>query len=189
VSQVYRDGDGRTVVRAEGYIRNKAGRVVGSFRRLMYPDTGEVHNDTLALSGSEQGSGFAQAFAQHAEPKLADLGMKYATVSASGVGGYAWRRYGWDEANLAAAGDVPDRLRSVTAGYDLSAEDKATVQGWLKAFQQPDQSKWPSPSEVGEFGKGRYDRKDDDGRTIWPGKAVLVDSAWKGRRDLNAAQS
>jgi hypothetical protein len=185
VSQTYRDGDGRVVVRAEGYIRNKDGKVVGSFRRLIYPETGEVHNDTFALSGPEQGSGFAQQFAQQAEPELAKLGLTHATVSASGVGGYAWRRYGWDPDSPAAAGDVPDRLRSVTAQYDLSPEDKATVSGWLKAFQQPDQSKWPTPEEIGAFGKGRYTRT-VDGRDMWPGKDVLVDSAWKGRRDLNA---
>lgn len=187
VSQIYRDGDGNTVVRAEGYIRNKDGKIVGSFRRVLNPETGEVHNDTFALSAKEQGSGFAQQFAAHAEPELAKLGLTHATVSATDVGGYAWRGYGWDPDNPAAAGDVPNRLRSVTAKYDLSPEDKATVSGWLKAFEQPDQSKWPTPSEIGDFGKGTYTSK-VDGRDMWPGKDVLVGSAWKGRRDLNIEQ-
>jgi hypothetical protein len=186
VSQIYRDGDGNVVVRAEGYIRNKDGRIVGSFRRMLYPGTGEVHNDTFALAGSEQGSGFAQQFAQHAEPKLAKLGLTHATVSASGVGGYAWRRYGWNPDNPNAKGDVPDRLRSIAARYDLSDADKATVQRWLTAFQQPDQSKWPTPTEIGNFGR-KYTRKDNAGRGLWLGKDVLVDSAWQGRRDLDSA--
>lgn len=187
VSQIYRDGDGNVVIRVEGYIRNKDGKIVGSFRRILHPDTGEVHNDTFALAGSEQGSGFAQQFAAHVEPLLAQLGMKFATVSASGVGGYAWRRYGWDPDNPAAAGDVPSRLRSITDKYDLSPEDKATVSGWVKAFTQPDQSKWPTPAEIGDFGKHKYSRK-VDGRDIWPGKDVLVDSAWQGRRDLQTGR-
>jgi hypothetical protein len=189
VSQVYVDGDGRTVVRAEGYIRNDQNKIVGSFRRVMYPETGEVHNDTFALAAGEQGSGFAQQFAQHAEPELAKLGLTHATVSASGpVGGYAWRRYGWDPDNPNAKGDVPDRLRTIAAKYDLSPADKATVQQWLTAFGQPDQSKWPTPSEIGDFGK-RQARKDDAGRDMWFGKAVLAGSNWQGRRDLNTGVS
>lgn len=189
VSNVYKDGDGRTVIRAEGYIRNDQGRIVGSFRRMLYPDTGEVHNDTLALSGSEQGSGFAQQFAARSEPQLADLGMTYATVSATGVGGYAWRRYGWDPDSVNAKGDVPDRLRDIAEKYDLSDQDQKTLTGWLAAFQQGDQSKWPTPSEIGDFGKGSYDRKDDAGRAIWPGKDALVGSSWQGRRDLNTGRA
>jgi hypothetical protein len=188
VSNIYRDGDGRTVIRAEGYIRNDQGRIVGSYRRMMYPDTGEVHNDTLALSGGEQGSGFAQQFATRSEPQLAEMGLTHATVSATGVGGYAWRRYGWDPDSVNARGDVPDRLRSVAGQYDLSTEDRATLDGWLTAFQQSDQSKWPTPSEIGDFGKGKYDRKDDAGRTIWPGKDALVGASWQGRRDLKTGQ-
>ncbi|GAA2346853.1 hypothetical protein [Dactylosporangium salmoneum] len=183
VSQVYFDADGHIVIRAEGYIRNKDGRIVGSFRREIHPDSGEIHNDVFALAGSEQGSGFAQQFAAHAEPILAELGLSHATVSATGVGGYAWRRYGWDPSSPAAAGDVPNRLRSILGKYDLSADDKATMERWLKAFAQPDQSKWPTPSEIGDFGKGKYTSK-VDGRDMWPGKDVLVGSAWQGMRDL-----
>jgi hypothetical protein len=186
LSRIYRDGDGNVVIRAEGQIRNADGKIVGSFRREMHPGTGEVHNDTFALSGAEQGSGFAQEFATNSEPQLADMGLTHATVSATGVGGYAWRRYGWDPDSVNAKGDVPDRLRSIAGKYDLSDEDKATLAGWQQAFQQADQSKWPTPSEIGDFGKGKYDRKDDNGRTVWPGKDALVGSSWQGRRDLNA---
>lgn len=183
-SKLYRDEHGRAVVRAEGVIRNRDGKIVGSFRRNLYPETGEVHNDTFALAATEQGAGFAQRFAERSEGILAEQGFTHATVSATGVGGYAWaKRYGWDPAKPTAAGDVPDRIRSVANTYPLTPGDARTVQRWLRAFQQPDQSKWPTPSQVANFGKGTYFSLSGD-RLVWPGKEIMIGSAWSGVRNL-----
>ncbi len=183
-SKLYRDDLGRAVVRAEGVITNADDKIVGSFRRNLYPETGEVHNDTLALASTEQGAGFAQRYAERAEGVLADQGFTHATVSATGVGGYAWaKRYGWDPSKPTAAGDVPHRLASIGDRYPLTPEDAAKVQGWLEAFRQPDQAKWPTPKQIAEFGKDRYFRLSGD-RLVWPGKDVMIDSAWSGARNL-----
>lgn len=186
-SKMYRDEHGRAVVRAEGVITNADGKVVGSFRRNLYPETGEVHNDTLALASTEQGAGFAQRYAERAEAVLAEQGFTHATVSATGVGGYAWaKRYGWDPSKPTAAGDVPDRLASIVNRYPLTDADRAKVEGWLRAFRQPDQSQWPTPKTLANFGKNTYFRLSGD-RTVWPGKDVMIDSSWSGVRDLRPA--
>lgn len=189
LSRIHLDADGHIVIQASGEIRNGSGKIVGSFRRILHPESGVVHNDTFALAKSEQGAGFAQRFSAHAESALAKLGFRKATVSASGVGGYAWaKRYGWDPSKPTAAGDVPDRLRSIAPHYPLDAGDKAKVSSWLRAFQQPDQSKWPTPAEVANFGKGKYYGLSGS-REIWPGKEIMLDSAWSGVRNLAPAKS
>lgn len=183
-SKVYRDENGEVLIRAEGYITNADGRVVGSFRRHLYPESGHVHNDTLAIAKDEQGKGFASAFTAHSEEALGRLGFTRATVSASYAGGAAWaRRYGWDTTKVGAAGDVPARLAAIGRTYQLSQQDKAQLVGWMHAFQFRDQDKWPTPRQVLEFGKGRYART-VDGREVWPGWEIMDGASWSGERPI-----
>lgn len=183
-SKIYRDEHDRVVVRAEGVITNQSGKVVGSFRRNLFPATGELHNDTFALAANEQGAGFAQKFAERSEAVLASQGFRRATVSATGVGGYAWaKRYGWDPSKPHAAGDVPSRLADIGNRYPLTDSDAARIQAWLQGFRQPDQAYWPTPAQVAAFGRNRYFRVSGD-HTLWPGKDVMIGSSWSGVRDL-----
>lgn len=173
LSKVYRatreDG---LVISAEGVIKDPNGKIVGSFRRLLRPDSGTVHSDTLAIAEAYQRKGFATAFNAQADANLAQQGFTRVTVSPTAAGGVAWANYDWDHAKLAPAGDVPERVGQMLDYPRLtpsSPADVATLRAWRERFQG-DPSNWPSPREIADSGD--------------LGTKILTGASWSGVRPI-----
>lgn len=162
------------VISAEGLIKNPDGKVVGSFRRMLYPETGKVHNDTLAIAGEYQHKGFASAFTAQAEQHLAKAGFKKLTVSPTAAGGVAWADFGWNHDKVAPAGDVPSRIGYLENERDTPPADRAMMNGWLDRFRSGDKASWPTPREIADSPYG---------------ERIMKGASWQGVRDVRGSSA
>ena len=175
----------------------------------------EIGHATLSIDHSFQGTGFAAALQLHAFPEYAKLGVKRVRVSAANVGGYAWARAGFsfdplyyrehdDPPELAgfrgAAAVARERLDRVEIEvsprdqYGITQEewdafvekfptedeiDEAARTGDMRTLEGKFQSEW----EIAAY--GRNQSWEQDKRTMWLGKLLLLKSHWTGALRLD----
>jgi GNAT superfamily N-acetyltransferase len=75
------------------------------------------------------------------------------------------------------------------ANYDASDphfEAREALEGWATALADSDYDGLPSVWEISTFGQGTsLEWTDEDGRTMWPGKAALLGTNWHGVKTLS----
>jgi hypothetical protein len=152
------------------------------------------------------------------DPSLAAIGMAWREAMLYKVsGGYDGGRYDvmdvvdalreqgieFDDEDIERWQDMNergDRLDAVLelleewrqANYDAGDPyfaAREAIEGWVAATADSDWDSMPSLWEIASFGQGTdMAWQDDDGRTIWPGKAALLGTNWHGVKELGGGR-
>lgn len=187
----------------EGEIRDSRLVDVGDFRFRLGAWNGRpvAHLGLLALASDWQGRGFARAFVAHAEAVFAAAGAQAAIICAENVGAFTWARCGYEFRGAAQYGPAGGRddvaalaLRRagtvqqlVAAGYVrevLADELAAAVYCRRRDRDHPDPAAflWRA-ADLAAFGEDEP-WTDEQGRTMWLGKAVMLGACWQGEKRL-----
>lgn len=168
-------------------LSDDTGAEVGFFsRQVKQDDDGEwyVTHDNADVSPHWQRKGIATEVNRVFEDWYRDSGIDSIRLNASGAfnntGGYVWARagYDWDPATSAFIVETAvDRIRKAAA----KAGNKETAKQAKDLLQQvrgsSDPAAWPTPAELAAFGY-------KPGAETWPGKTVMLDFSWYGRKRL-----
>lgn len=189
--------NGRDGFLVKGMIRNSDGQPVGKVIRSVYMNSNgemEAHHDYLAITGQQQGQGFADAYYKHLYDSYDRQGVDVVTIQANiDVGGYAWARrgFGWDPAkhsvnrnsgydnafksradsNLARAAQQRDLTEAQRARIEKFREDLRTNTDW-------------TPNQIANaLSDIQWDAQTSGGKTVkmWPGKAAMLGTNWYGK--------
>ena len=205
-------------VRWSGIIADSNGHMVGEFERSLNREKVSgvlsVKHDSLMLNPEVQGQGFASEWNSKAEQHYRDMGVAFIDVSATGVGGYAWARAGYDwsdESNNSLLPEGTARSNSFSAlgmlgvakSY-LKTDKFAKDAGFANDAERKDFidkteaqiTKYEQAFSDYAFGGGDFTALPTpydisqigfrDGAEIWPGKVGMLQSHWEGRKKLNA---
>lgn len=172
-------------------------RPVGSIERFFDHDGAEryVEHASFFLNDGYQGAGFGAAFFKASEDMYKRLDIGYIDVGASNVGGYAWARMGFE------FHDAREMYEIMHGNHQrLSSLDALVAEGKISRRQaaQFEARVYPSlrGAELDEIPDGYFRSEADiaafgaeaswmeDGREMWLGKWVMLDSSWSGRKRL-----
>jgi GNAT superfamily N-acetyltransferase len=179
-----------------GRVLDENDEEVGEFIRDIFPTSDKsVHHQSLYLSPSVQGRGFAKGFLSQSEAHYRAQGMEYITVQASDdVGGYAWARAGFTWGDGRPSDSVIQGMQFFAESYP----DHPTVpkiQSMLKDIRDSRVTRKPTPREISELGEGTDDIEYGEfwtsprsGTKIHAGAAILLGSEWEGVKDIRAVK-
>jgi GNAT superfamily N-acetyltransferase len=181
--------NGGDTLRVVGEIHDAEGAKVGKFERLVNMEEGRLTNEYLKLKPHVQGQGFAEAFYRHTEESVAAQGITEVAIHANlDVGGYAWAKRGFDwDAEERDPDEIAAMLRMRLSAIDwgeASPEQIAAREEMDRRLRVADT--WddvPSPAEMAAWGQEhQWTGHTRHGVEIpmWPGKAMMLDSAWHG---------
>ncbi|WP_217924945.1 hypothetical protein [Miltoncostaea oceani] len=188
-------------------------RVVGRCQRSLIelPDGRlEAHHLDLQLIPALQGSGFARRFLEHGLGVYRANSVGSVHVSAGGmIGGYAWATAGFEfEAPSESAGRL-SLEPSPAAAAACAIWESYGGRERLMAACEDSQAPWslherleayiasvragvedvPTPAQLAGIGRRlSWEQADGPhtGRTLWPGKLILLGSEWRGVRSIPA---
>lgn len=188
-------------VDVRGYLVSD-GRVVGSFDREFDREGGVVHHHSLNIAAGAQGAGVGRDFMERSLAAYRTCeALTAVEVSAGGqVGGYAWARH-FDFLGPSLSGRIfrmddprAEAAVAVWASYGgrerlaVACEDgRCSWDVWSRCEEffgalRDGRVPTPTPTQIAAFGAA--DRWVGAGRTMWPGKAILLGSEWRGIRKL-----
>lgn len=184
-----------TIHAADG---GKAGELSRTFRRPE-PDRAFARLSGIRLEREHQGHGFARALHEHEARELAALGICELSMEAAWQGAALWPELGFEplERDSDAIAAVMDQSRYVidpqtgewrksgrgdlllvdlVAEHRITSDDADTLERMARDPQVPF-------AEIAGFGRDRTWRA-DDGRELWPGRALLAGARYEAVKPL-----
>lgn len=151
----------------------------------LYDYQGEsAHISRAFLNADVQNRGFATALHTKLFDSLHNHGLKRVRLEAVEVGSYAWAREGFHWESDKAF----EQRRMLNEAYDRDAffaahRHKVPQELFDELDRKVGAGEFDSEAELAAFGR-KYTWTDDNGRTMWLGKAVMLGGDWNGELEL-----
>lgn len=153
-------------------IEDADGMDAGSAIFRISPDGKTVHHSEMELEEDFQGQGFATRQMLHVLDSYRELGVERMTHRAnSDVGGYAWARTGFEF-------ETPGARATIAANFETHAKYTHRYSEDVRAeMRRVARNPHASPIDFAMVGH-------QSGMTTWPGKEIMLRSAWDAVMEL-----
>lgn len=180
-----------------GSIYNPNGHRCGYFERALRSEGGVMTNAHLTIDQSVQGQGFAEAFYDWTEDKVAQQGFRQVVIQANiDVGGYAWARRGFDwdtrETDSYEFSRLLPQIYRMLDWYETQPNANQSVirqlRAWLPSEYGGPITNTPHPWELASLGESEHTWEETLGNgkvvPMWLGKKIMLGTNWNGVKPI-----
>lgn len=174
---------GRTELLASLAVRDMDGKLVGTAQRVLRtdPKTGQpvAYHANFELDPLVRGGGFSARWLAQLEERYRQSDIGRIELNTDGVGGYAWAKAGFDFSGSREARKVASRMELLlgsTVARKVGPETRAAAESLIERARAGADAT-PTPMEFAMVGWV-------PGAKMWLGKATMLNSKWKGVKEL-----